>query len=122
VEFFLEGPDKNNAGAESVREHYKPRYTCSYAWHIERATHPIHPDPVGWSGATSIPIRQLGTSTDHADQLLKMIHTTEFKAMGCRIFAAIDNPNESAPVELEDLPNWFESLEQSLSRFRPESE
>ncbi|MGB8253084.1 MAG: FAD:protein FMN transferase, partial [Anaerolineaceae bacterium] len=51
-----------------------------------------------------------------------MIHTTEFKAMGCRIFAAIDAPNGSSPVELEDLPGWFEGWEQSLSRFRTDSE
>jgi thiamine biosynthesis lipoprotein len=51
-----------------------------------------------------------------------MIHTTEFKAMGCRIFAAIDNPVGSSPNELENLPGWFEEWEQSLSRFRPDSE
>ncbi len=51
-----------------------------------------------------------------------MIHTSEFKAMGCRIFAAVDNPNGSSPYELENLPGWFEVWEQSLSRFRPDSE
>jgi thiamine biosynthesis lipoprotein len=51
-----------------------------------------------------------------------MIRTFEFKAMGCRIFAAIDNPVGSSPDKLSNLPGWFEGWEQSLSRFRPESE
>jgi FAD:protein FMN transferase len=51
-----------------------------------------------------------------------MIHSTEFKAMGCRIFAATENQSRLSPVELEDLPGWFEGWEQSMSRFRPESE
>jgi thiamine biosynthesis lipoprotein len=51
-----------------------------------------------------------------------MIHTTEFKAMGCRIFAAIDHPNKSSPIEMENLPEWFEDWENIFSRFRSDSE
>jgi thiamine biosynthesis lipoprotein len=51
-----------------------------------------------------------------------MIHTTEFKAMGCRIFAAVDAPVGSPVVELEDLPNLFEGWEHNFSRFRSDSE
>jgi thiamine biosynthesis lipoprotein len=51
-----------------------------------------------------------------------MIHTSEFRAMGCRIFAAVENPVGSSPYEHENLPGWFEGWEQSLSRFRIDSE
>jgi thiamine biosynthesis lipoprotein len=49
-----------------------------------------------------------------------MLHQTEFRAMGCRIFAAIDSPSQPHP--LEDLPRWFDEWEDHLSRFRPDSE
>ena len=50
-----------------------------------------------------------------------MIHKLEFKAMGCHMFAALDLP-EDQHVELEQVPGWFETWEQSLSRFREMSE
>ncbi len=51
-----------------------------------------------------------------------MIHSATFKAMGCRIFAAIEKPMESSPAELARVPKWFEEWEQCLSRFRSDSE
>ena len=49
-----------------------------------------------------------------------MLQKTEFRAMGCRIFAAIDSP--SPPTTLNELPHWFDEWEDRLSRFRPDSE
>lgn len=49
-----------------------------------------------------------------------MIHKLEFRAMGCQMLATVDSP--SLPAELDDVPVWFEEWEQSLSRFRPDSE
>jgi thiamine biosynthesis lipoprotein len=51
-----------------------------------------------------------------------MIQTTEFRAMGSRIFAAIDLPVEVSPDILQNVPAWFENWEQCLSRFRSDSE
>lgn len=51
-----------------------------------------------------------------------MKHKIEFKAMGCRTLAIVDNPAESTPALLERVPAWFEEWEQCLSRFRPNSE
>ena len=50
-----------------------------------------------------------------------MITTLEFKAMGCHMFVALDLP-EDQHVELGQIPGWFETWEQSLSRFRETSE
>jgi thiamine biosynthesis lipoprotein len=51
-----------------------------------------------------------------------MIQTTEFRAMGCHIFAAIDNPDGIPFGTLQEVPGWFEGWEHSFSRFRPNSE
>ncbi|MEW5873232.1 MAG: FAD:protein FMN transferase [Chloroflexota bacterium] len=51
-----------------------------------------------------------------------MIYTTEFRAMGCQIFAALEYPSGRAERLLARLPEWFETWEAALSRFRPESE
>lgn len=50
-----------------------------------------------------------------------MIHTLEWRAMGCRMLAAVES-NEERPAILEQVPGWFEEWEQALSRFRPDSE
>ena len=46
----------------------------------------------------------------------------EFRAMGCKIFAALDSPSGRNTRRLEQLPVWFEAWEQTLSRFRQDSE
>jgi thiamine biosynthesis lipoprotein len=46
----------------------------------------------------------------------------EFKAMGCRMLAILDLPEEATAAELDQVPAWFEDWEQSLSRFRETSE
>jgi FAD:protein FMN transferase len=51
-----------------------------------------------------------------------MINKHEFKAMGCHMLAALDLPLESPHTQLEQVPGWFETWEQSLSRFRETSE
>jgi thiamine biosynthesis lipoprotein len=51
-----------------------------------------------------------------------MLHRLPFRAMGCEMLAILDQDSESAPEILESVPGWFESWEQSLSRFRPDSE
>lgn len=51
-----------------------------------------------------------------------MINKREFKAMGCHMLAALDLPAENSPTQLEQVPGWFETWEQSLSRFRETSE
>ncbi len=49
-----------------------------------------------------------------------MIHKREFRAMGSQIFVAVESP--LPPAELDEVSNWFEDWEQSLSRFRSDSE
>jgi thiamine biosynthesis lipoprotein len=51
-----------------------------------------------------------------------MIRQIEFRAMGCRIFAALDSLSGRNARRLEQLPMWFEAWEQVLSRFREDSE
>jgi FAD:protein FMN transferase len=51
-----------------------------------------------------------------------MLHRMPFRAMGCEMLAVLDHDSESAPEILEGVPDWFETWEQSLSRFRPDSE
>jgi thiamine biosynthesis lipoprotein len=46
----------------------------------------------------------------------------EFRAMGCEMLVALDNEDQSAAKRLEDVPHWFEDWEQTLSRFRSDSE
>jgi thiamine biosynthesis lipoprotein len=45
-----------------------------------------------------------------------------FKAMGCQMMAALDNPSQRGAEVLKQVPAWFEAWEQTLSRFRPDSE
>jgi FAD:protein FMN transferase len=42
--------------------------------------------------------------------------------MGTGILACVDNGSDQPPAELMDVPVWFEEWEQSLSRFRTDSE
>ena len=49
-----------------------------------------------------------------------MLHRLEFHAMGCEMLAAIEC--ETAPEILSRVPEWFEEWEQTLSRFRYDSE
>jgi thiamine biosynthesis lipoprotein len=46
----------------------------------------------------------------------------EFRAMGSRILALLEEGRETAPDALPSVPLWFEGWEETLSRFRPESE
>lgn len=51
-----------------------------------------------------------------------MIRTLKFHAMGCEMLAALDSESLQAERTLASVPEWFESWEQSLSRFREDSE
>lgn len=51
-----------------------------------------------------------------------MMQTISFRAMGCQMLAAIDSQRPSHLAQLEKVPSWFETWEQRLSRFRPDSE
>ena len=46
----------------------------------------------------------------------------EFRAMGCRMQALVDSHARRVTAPLLQAPVWFEQWEQSLSRFRPDSE
>ncbi len=46
----------------------------------------------------------------------------EFRAMGCQMLAALDSDDPAAIAALRQVSEWFEEWEQSLSRFRPDSE
>jgi len=50
-----------------------------------------------------------------------MIHKVEFRAMGTTIMVALEC-RESENAILQQVPAWFEYWEDSLSRFRPDSE
>lgn len=47
---------------------------------------------------------------------------THFRAMGCQMLAMVDAELQAAQDALAQVPVWFEQWEDSLSRFRPESE
>jgi len=49
-----------------------------------------------------------------------MLNHLEFRAMGCDMFAAVEA--ESEHTLLSKVPAWFEEWEQTLSRFRNDSE
>ena len=49
-----------------------------------------------------------------------MIYKHEFHAMGCKILALVET--DPRPSILDEIPGWFEEWEQSLSRFRSDSE
>ncbi len=51
-----------------------------------------------------------------------MLHRRPFRAMGCEMLALIEQESDSAPVILDSVTAWFEDWEQTLSRFRLNSE
>lgn len=51
-----------------------------------------------------------------------MIHRLQFRAMGTDMLACVDTDSNQPPAQLADVPNWFADWEQTLSRFRPDSE
>lgn len=51
-----------------------------------------------------------------------MFYSHLFRAMGCDMLVILEMDSESAPDVLQDVPVWFEEWEQSLSRFRLDSE
>lgn len=51
-----------------------------------------------------------------------MVHRLSFRAMGTEMLACVDNGSDQVPTELAEIPGWFEEWEQTLSRFRVDSE
>ena len=51
-----------------------------------------------------------------------MLHRLPFQAMGCEMLAVVEQDSENEPDILAQVPGWFEEWEQSLSRFRYDSE
>ncbi|MBI3151864.1 MAG: FAD:protein FMN transferase [Chloroflexi bacterium] len=51
-----------------------------------------------------------------------MQHRLPFRAMGCEMLAILEQDSESMPPILNEIPAWFEEWEESLSRFRLNSE
>ena len=51
-----------------------------------------------------------------------MVHRLHFRAMGTEMLVCVDNGSDNPPIELADVPGWFEEWEQVLSRFRVDSE
>lgn len=51
-----------------------------------------------------------------------MLHRYPFRAMGGEMLAILEGDANLSPSILERVPGWFEGWEQTLSRFRPDSE
>ena len=51
-----------------------------------------------------------------------MLHRLLFRAMGGEMLVVLEGDKDSPPSILDEVPAWFEEWEQSLSRFRPDSE
>ena len=51
-----------------------------------------------------------------------MVHRINFHAMGSDILAVMDVDSDQEPALLDQVPFWFEEWEQTLSRFRADSE
>jgi len=51
-----------------------------------------------------------------------MLHRLPFRAMGCQMLAIVEHDSKEAPGILDQVPEWFEGWEQTLSRFRQDSE
>jgi len=50
------------------------------------------------------------------------LHRHPFRAMGCEMLAILEQDVDTSPAILEQIPDWFETWEQVLSRFRIDSE
>jgi len=50
------------------------------------------------------------------------LHRHSFRAMGCEMLALLEQNVDSPPDFLAQVPDWFEDWEQTLSRFRIDSE
>jgi thiamine biosynthesis lipoprotein len=48
-------------------------------------------------------------------------YVTTFRAMGCQVNVWLDTDGDGASI-LQQVPGWIETMEASLSRFRPDSE
>jgi thiamine biosynthesis lipoprotein len=51
-----------------------------------------------------------------------MLHRLPFRAMGSNLLVVLESEADSRPAILDEVPGWFEDWEQTLSRFRIDSE
>jgi len=51
-----------------------------------------------------------------------MLHRLPFRAMGSNLLVVLETKSDSRPAILDEVPGWFEDWEQTLSRFRIDSE
>ncbi len=51
-----------------------------------------------------------------------MLYRTEFEAMGCLVIAMLDSSSPKASEILSEVSIWFDGWEQTLSRFKTDSE
>ena len=51
-----------------------------------------------------------------------MLYRIDFRAMGCGMIAMLENSSPHTEDLLSQVPGWFEGWEQTLSRFRSDSE
>ena len=51
-----------------------------------------------------------------------MLHRLPFRSMGCEMLAILEHDSNEPPSKLAEVPEWFETWEQRLSRFRHDSE
>ena len=56
------------------------------------------------------------------DVMTVKIQQIEFRAMGSEMLAAVRSDRPEVAALLEDVPRWFAEWEETLSRFRHESE
>src|SRR5437764_784301 len=55
-------------------------------------------------------------------QVKERVQQIEFRAMGSQILAAIESEDPEAGSLLAEVPRWFAEWEQTLSRFKEDSE
>ena len=77
---------------------------------------------VGVGGALTRLLGVVGAVAAEEPAVPKMVHRLHFRAMGTEMLVCVDNGADPPPVELANVPGWFEEWEQVLSRFRVDSE
>src|SRR5436853_701522 len=53
---------------------------------------------------------------------MERVQQIEFRAMGSQVLAAVESANPEATRLLAEVPRWFAGWEQTLSRFKEDSE
>src|SRR6476469_3528208 len=59
---------------------------------------------------------------ERATQTMEKVQQTAFRAMGSQMLAAVESYDPQARSLLAEVPGWFAAWEQTLSRFKEDSE